>query len=125
MKILPPEAPDTQEPVWDYTIDLTGVIFRIVLTYRERQDGWYLDLYDADDVLLLAGKRLSVDWLILRSHIGAGMPAGHLMLYDTSGAGANCGYEDLGSSHLLYYFEPEDIPAATAAESVTITVTSI
>ena len=85
--LLPPIEPDEQYPVWDYTVSLDDDEFRIRLTYRERQDRWYLDLWDASGNELVKGKRLSIDWPVLDGHEIDGLPDGMLILLDTSGGG--------------------------------------
>lgn len=73
MLVIPPFAPlDDQQPVWDYTIELGPSFvashipvpapeeYRLRIVYRERQDSWYLEIYDAEDTAILQGMRLPV-----------------------------------------------------------------
>ena len=116
MKLLPPILPDEQYPIYDYSIDLGESRYRIVLTFRERLDSWYLDLYDAAGTLLLVGKRLSVNNPLLDRYAIDGLPPGELVCVDTSGNdGLECGYADLGHRCALVYLDPADIPEASAA----------
>ncbi len=127
MKILDPIEPDEQQAVYDYTVDLEGVIYRVRLIYRERQDSWYLDLYDAADVALLTGKRLSANTALLAPYQIEGLPPGELMLVDVEAAddqaAVEADFESLGFRHQLFYYEVEDLPAAAVAEELTITIT--
>lgn len=121
-KILPPEDIITQEPIHDYWVELSGVLYRLRIHYKERQDSWYLDIRDADDAALVLGRRISTDNAILAKYRVEGLPPGLLILMDTTGARSECTYEDLGRSHLLAYLEPEEIPAPAAAEGVTVEI---
>lgn len=99
-------------PVRDMTTDLDGVIFRIVLTWRERQACWYLDLYTAENVALALGVAMRPNAPVLKRRIGAPWPDGCLMLAAVSGdAAAPETMEGLGVTHELIYLD-----AATMAE---------
>lgn len=112
---LPPynDGTDRQQTT-DYTITLSDVLFRIVIEYKDRLDRYYLYLYDADDEPLLMGKKLSVDTPLLSQYEIDGLPDGELMLLDTSDAGAECGFEDLGVRCVLLYVPTDEIPVETA-----------
>lgn len=125
MILLDPYQPDEAQPVWDYTIALGDDTYRAVITYRERQDSYYLDLYTAEDVKLVSGKRLSIYWPILERRRVDGMPAGVVVLIDTADVDEYCQYADLGHRCQLAYFDRDDLPAAAAAEGITITTAAI
>jgi hypothetical protein len=110
-----------QQPVYDYTVTLSDTEYRIVLVYRERGDRWYMTIYDADDTVLLAGKKLSVNTPLLEIYEIDGLPPGDVVCWDSSGAEAECGYEDLGKRCLLLYLEPADVPTSTSSnDNITI-----
>jgi hypothetical protein len=70
---LPPFDDGTERvPTYDYTILLEDVLYRFVLTYKERLDRWYMSIYDADDNALLTSKKLSVNTPLLQSYQIAG-----------------------------------------------------
>lgn len=100
-----------QQPTYDYWVTLTDVEYRLVVAYRERNDRWYLTIYNADNEALLSNKKLSVNTSLISRHQIAGLPPGDFVLWDTSGAEAECGYDDLGIRCVLIYFEPDEIPA--------------
>lgn len=126
MKILDPLEPAEQLPVYDYTVDLEDVIYRVRLVYRERQDSWYLDLFDAADEPLLTGKRLSANTALLAPYQIAGLPPGELMLVDVEAADDQAAieatFDSLGYRHQLFYYDVADLPAAAVAEELTITI---
>jgi hypothetical protein len=109
---LPPYATDAkdQQSVYDYTIPLGDDTFRVVLTHRERQDRWYIDIYTVAGAALVTGYMLAVDGPCFEDLQIAGLPAGTLALYDTSGSGEECGFADLGSRCWLVYLSPDELP---------------
>lgn len=109
---LPPIEPTDQWPGYDYTIDLEGLTYRIVLTYRDRTASWYLDVYDSADVLLVSGKRLSIDYRLLWRHVGRKPADGILACLDTSDQFAEAGFDDLGNRCPFAWIPLADIPAA-------------
>jgi hypothetical protein len=121
---IPPYEPDEVYPVYDHTVDLGDVEYSYTLTYRERQDGWYLDLYDADGEALVTGKRLSIDVPVLWRHVKDGMPSGgQIVVIDTANTGTDPTYEDLGYRVKLAWILEADYPDASVDYGVTIEVT--
>jgi len=112
---MPPYDDGTERQPWyDYTITLEDVMYRVELKYKDRLGRWYLYLYDADDNALLLGKKLSVNVDLLAQYEIDGLPPGGIVLWDSSGAEAECGYDDLGvRCVLLYLTEAEAAPVAT------------
>jgi len=51
-------------PRFTNTLEIGGKRWRIVWRWNNRTLGWYIDVYDVDDVLVLAGERLSVGGMI-------------------------------------------------------------
>lgn len=47
-------------PRYTNSLEIGGRRWRMVWRWNNRTKGWYLDMYDSDDVLVLAGERLSV-----------------------------------------------------------------
>lgn len=65
-----------ENPSHRYTTPLEGVQYEFRLTYRDRTASWYLDMWDAQGNLLLAGRRLSPNWSPQRGMITNGPPGG-------------------------------------------------
>lgn len=117
---LPPYGDAEQQPVYSYTIALDDVLFGFVLLYRERQDRWYMSIYDSDGEPLLLGKKLSVDTPLLEAYEIPGLPPGEIALWDTSGAEVECGFADLGVRCELIYIEVDELPPPAADPDITI-----
>jgi hypothetical protein len=106
----------SSEPVRDLITELDGVVFRLVLTFRERQATWYLDLYDAENTALLLGQALLPGELVLVRRQYSPWPSGILILDSPSGDFTKeVTIEGLGTDYILTYLEAADL-AAVAAE---------
>jgi hypothetical protein len=120
MIILDPFEPPEQQYVYDYTIELDGVIYRVVLIWKTRPEGWYLHLYDSDENALLLGKRLATDTPLLERYQIDGLPPGEIACLDSEETDQEPTFESLGRKHLIYYFDESEIPPPTAAEGLLI-----
>lgn len=135
MQQIQPIDPDEQQPVWDYTIRLgqsgqsfdqgsqeppPPIEFRLRLTYRERQDSWYIDVFElVADVLpgFDGAVELDEDRPIIT---GLRLPAGMLspminyqipelggpqffFILDVDASNSDPGFEALGRSHALMH----------------------
>lgn len=121
---LPPIEPVEQSNSYDYTITLGDHSYRLILTWRERPAAWYLDLYNSADVLLIAGKRLSVDWPLLFRHTGRLPAGGQLILLDTADSMLDCTFEELGDRCRWCWIPEAEIPDPVAS-GYPITVTAV
>jgi hypothetical protein len=51
-------------PRYTNTVELGGRNWRIVWRWNNRTRGWYIDVYDSDEALVIAGERLSVGGIL-------------------------------------------------------------
>lgn len=104
-------------PVRDLLVDdLDGQTFRLVLTWRERQGLWYLDLYTSGGTALLLGAALQPGSPLLLRRQGPEWPGGSLMLHDVDGSGEACTLSGLGTTHELVYWPAAGVAAWRAAQ---------
>lgn len=116
MLTLPPIEPADQANSYDYTVTLADVSYRVVLTWRERCEAWYLTLYDSADTILINGKRLSVDWPLLFRHTGRRPEGGQLIMLDTADSMLPCEFEELGDRCRWCWIANEDIPESETTD---------
>lgn len=111
MLLLSTINPDVEElaPTIDFSIDLTGVEFRIVLRWDDRIEAWFIDLFDANDIQLARSKRLVGNYFLFDNQTDRRFPAGRLALIEQSETGKSAEFEDLGKRMLLQYFEPDEV----------------
>lgn len=118
---LPPIDPSTQQPGYEYDIDLSGVTYRLRLYWRERTQRWYLDLADAGGAPLFLGVQLVIDFALGIKHRGRRPEDGFLALVDVEGTGEPCTYEDLGRRCRLCWVTSDEIPEAESPYQVVVT----
>lgn len=92
----------TQPAPQRMTIQLSGVIYVIVMTWNEPLGHWVMDFLDERDVLLLAGVPVvsGCDLLGQYRHLGFG---GSLIAQTDGNADAPPTFENLGVTGRLYY----------------------
>ena len=102
--LLDPTAPEDPSSVYSFRYELNGVEVTYSLDWKQRQAGWYLSIHKSAGVALLLGQRLQVGWPVLWRRRNAGLPAGHLVLIDTSGGMVQpTTHETLGFQHRLIW----------------------
>jgi hypothetical protein len=148
MQQIPPIEPDEQIPVWDYTIALgpTGPVdtggseagrqipepreLRLRFTYRERQDSWYVDVFEPVEATIAEGVSIDEDRpIMLGLRLTAGLfnsmfyyqipeLPGHQFFFalDVDGSAEDPGYDELGRSHAVMHTDQLGF-SATAVEA--------
>jgi hypothetical protein len=106
-------------PVHDRLVELDGQTFRMVLTWRERQACWYLDLYAEGGSALIIGCALRPASPALLRRQGTQWPGGALMLASINGTAEACTLAGLDVTHELLYLPAVDISAWRASTSST------
>lgn len=87
---------------------LDGTTFLFDINYIVRSDRWYITLYDSSSNVLVAGKKMVVNYPLFDTHVKAGMPKGQVMLLDTAGTEAECGHDDFSNRCKLIYLEDDE-----------------
>jgi len=102
----------TDVPAYDFEIDLDDRSFLLVFHWNDRAAAWFFSITSADGDLLVAGRRVVVDFPLLSRFRDNRLPSGEIVAVDTSGEQRNPGIADLGARVKLLYFAAEDLPAA-------------
>ena len=99
-------------------VQLSGREYRLDLRWSDFEGVFYLALYTAAGVLLVAGVRVVPNLPLLSGRHGvAGVPVGELVLMDVRPTPADPGLEDLGDTVRLTYWEPASSSSATVTTS--------
>jgi hypothetical protein len=98
-------------PRFSQGVDLDGVAFILAFEWNDRDETWSFNLLDSDSVPLVTGVGVRVGLPLLNRHTGIAGPAGVLEAIDTSGAGLDPGFADLGERVQLLYTPIGEIPA--------------
>jgi hypothetical protein len=72
---------------WDVQVDLSGVRYKLNVSWNTQMEGWVLCISDTKDNLILGGIRLSVgSFLLSKYHASCpSLPPGEISLLDTTG----------------------------------------
>ena len=91
----------------EFQVDLEGRLYTLRLAWNIRAEAWFLSLSDSDGVAILSGKKVVVDWDLLRTLADERRPPGRLAAMDLEGLGTAPGLDDLGERVVLTYLESE------------------
>lgn len=98
-----PVATDT--PLYTQRVTLDGIEYVLKFDWNDRENRWYLSLYDVSETPLATGIKIVSNWPLLRRFTSANMPPGSLMAADLSPQGGESPmYADLGVRVKLLYF---------------------
>jgi hypothetical protein len=72
---------------WDVQVDLSGVRYKLNVSWNALMGGWVLCISDTKDNLILGGVRLSAGSYLLEKYRAScpGLPPGEIWLLDTAG----------------------------------------
>lgn len=90
-------------PDYSFQIELDGKTYGLRLRLNQRDGSWYFDVRDAEDTVLVAGRRLVIGLPLLRRYTDERLPPGELLAVDSSGANEEAGPADLGARVRLFY----------------------
>lgn len=104
--------PTLQQPYYSLRTRLDGQDYTLEFIYSVRAERFYLNLYDAEQVLLIAGlKLLSNVFVLAYYHHIPGVPPGEIMVTATSADDSSPTLLELGSGLrcVLTYFPIADV----------------
>lgn len=107
-QLIPLEA----EGSWfGLSVELEGRTFRLDFRWNSRTEQWVIDVFDGGGQAIVQGVRGVINVPLLAKY-GArdDLPAGVLMLIDSSGNDEDAGLADLGSRVELYYLPAAEVP---------------
>ena len=117
--LLPPLDVEIQVPRYEYSVDLGGTTYQITLTWRERQESWYLALADSDGDLLIGSERLTPNIPLLQAYTGRA-PTGGILIALVDGADTEIDYDALGSTAYLAWYSDAEATLVSSAPDVTV-----
>lgn len=91
------------------TLEDTDYIFNV--RWNGRDAAWYFDLFTIDDVLIAGGNKIVLGAYPGARSASADMPPGVFIVSDTSDAGLDATYEDLGVRVVMHYYTVEEFIA--------------
>jgi hypothetical protein len=100
---------DPETTAYEQFVDFEGRTYLLKFDYGQRDDAWYLSIYDQDEDPIVCGKRVSIGVSLLRGEVDSRLPRGILMAVDTTEQHGEAGLEDLGARVKLTYCEVETL----------------
>lgn len=88
------------------TVELDSMVYGMDFKFDLRNERWYVDLFDSNNNLLLAGLPAMVSWPLLKQfEYRTDIPKGVLYFLDQNGTEIEPGRFDLGARVLMIYQE--------------------
>lgn len=101
------QVPTTaDELLYEQVTPLDGADYRLTFAFNLREGRWYLDLSDADGVLIVASLVLVINRDLLRRVQDERRPPGKLFCVDLTGQGKD---PDQSAAPVLYYLEAAEL----------------
>ena len=96
---------NNNESFYSFQVDLDGQIYRIDQTWNERAQSWFFDMYDAEENIIIAGRRFFAGNELLGSFINSldDVPQNVLIL-GFGESKTDPGRNDLGEKNKLWYY---------------------
>lgn len=98
---------DATLPAYTVDVDLSGTVYRLKCEYNTRAEAWILGLGLPDGTQIVEGQPLRADAMPLRAIVDERLPPGRIFVMDTTSAGTDPAYEDLGVRVLVCYDDGE------------------
>lgn len=95
-------------PSFSQRVMLEQAEYRFDLHWNERDERWYLQLYDSTGELIVTRKVIA-NWPILRGVVHESRPPGELIAVDTQNLTTPIGLYDFGDRVVLDYLEAADV----------------
>lgn len=89
-------------------VQLAGSNYYLRFDWNEQCQSYFLSISDSNNVPLLVGVAMVIDYALTLQYQISGLFPGIIMLYDTSNTGTECGFGDLGQRCKLLYQESQN-----------------
>lgn len=100
---LPTSSGEDVFPLYEFEVELDGVLFRLDMNFNSRQQTWFMNLRDADGTMLRSGVPIVSGFPLLARMVQQSRPAGTLMAVPVSGEIDAATLEQLGLDVILTY----------------------
>lgn len=88
---------------YTFQCELDKVSYNFALEWNDRDSGWYMSIKDVNGNVLLAGRRIVLNYPLINLYRDTALPAGSIMAFDSTGTDTEPGYADLGDRVYLAY----------------------
>lgn len=99
------------EAFYSFSTTLDGVDYQFDVRWNARDAAWYFDILTVDQVMIRAGNKIALGSSPGGRSASENFPEGLFLVLDTSGAGIDASYEDLGTRVQMYFYTAAEINA--------------
>lgn len=100
--------PFSEFPAFTQEIVLDNIPYRFTFNWNTRDTYWILSVADRDEVKLISGIKLVMDYGLIRRYPGRNLPPGELIVIDPSGEIERAERDDFQDKvNLIYITEDE------------------
>lgn len=96
-------------PYYTQKVTLDGQTFTLEFKWNIREEFWYMNLLNDDNVAIVSGIKIVTNWPLLRRVTNEERPLGDFFAYDITDVGTEAGFEELGERVLLLYFSQAEL----------------
>ncbi len=114
---LNPETSDQR-----LSVELSGNPYILRVLWNDRFGYWSMSINTADDEPILSNVKMVKDFGLTSRFKSTLLPPGELFFIQENGTSSRPSYEDMGTTHNLYYYEPD---AVAPVETVTVATASV
>jgi hypothetical protein len=109
MPVIVPVFPST--PLYKERVRLEGRDYIFRFDWNDREQRYYMHIFDQDEVPLLLGVKVIANWgMLTRHHFNPALPPGELIPMDLEQGGEPPTFDDFGTRvRLFYYASDEDL----------------
>jgi len=106
LQILPIDA---SVPYYSVDVVLDGLQYTFQVKYNYRDEAWYFNLLDAEQNMLVAGRKFVVGGSLFNGLVVEGRPPGWLVAMDSSSHDLDPTEDDLGERVYVVYVPYQDL----------------
>ena len=103
--------PIVETPFFRETVTLSGTEYVLDFQYNQREDRWYLSLYDVDGLPIYVGRKIVPSVPLFRKCADPRAPIGALIAQTLTADDTAPGLDELGTTKRvsLVYYEPGEL----------------
>lgn len=99
---------------YTFDIELANRVFHFIFSWNSREESWYMDIQDGEEVPIIHGIKLVPNYRLLKQYKAYNtLPDGELILWDLEQDSVNSGvtFDNFGSRYQLLFFTSAEIEA--------------
>lgn len=97
------------EPNYRVSVVLAGTLYVLDVRWNGRDEAWYLDVSTEDGNPIRTGIKVVLGALLGGRVVSDDFPLGVFQAVDTTNAGAEAGFDDLGDRVQIYFYSFDEL----------------